>query len=275
MSSCTLKVKKIHPDVSQMRLDFIHFNLGQPNRRTGICEDDIFLLSGGSNSKNLTICGTNDDQHIYFDVDSVEQPITITMNLSDKVISRLWEIRIVQIPFNDRVPEGCLQYHTGLNGIVKTMNFAENGRHLANQNYNICLRQEKGTCSVVYEPCHKNSFKIGPGQNNTSGVNGDAFSDVGSGDGAIATREDDSCNDRVVVPCPFEDLIMPGNVGVGFCDLSLCGSFSCPSGEADCKVETNVVPFRIGIHFGPVSREESPEDNLGVCLKYEQQLCTV
>ena len=29
-------------------------------------------------------------------------------------------------------------------GVIQTMNFAENGRHLANQDYKICMRQEKG-----------------------------------------------------------------------------------------------------------------------------------
>lgn len=29
-------------------------------------------------------------------------------------------------------------------GVIQTMNFAENGRHLANQDYTICMRQEQG-----------------------------------------------------------------------------------------------------------------------------------
>lgn len=46
---------------------------------------------------------------------------------------------------------------------LQTFNFAENGRHLANHNYRVCIRQELGMCSVAYEPCNKKSFRIGSG----------------------------------------------------------------------------------------------------------------
>lgn len=32
-------------------------------------------------------------------------------------------------------------------------------------------------------------------------------------------------------------------------------------------------PFHIRVQFGPGLRDESPEDNLGMCLKYEQLPC--
>lgn len=52
------------------------------------------------------------------------------------------------------------------NGIVRayvqTFNFAENGRHLANQNYRACIRQESDMCSIQYEPCFDRAFRIGP-----------------------------------------------------------------------------------------------------------------
>lgn len=43
----------------------------------------------------------------------------------------------------------------------QTFNFAENGRHLSNQNYRACIRQETGMCSIAYEPCNEQSFRIG------------------------------------------------------------------------------------------------------------------
>lgn len=36
----------------------------------------------------------------------------------------------------------------------------------------------------------------------------------------------------------------------------------------------STLPFNIAVHFGPGIREEDPEDNLGMCLKYSQQLCS-
>ena len=39
-----------------------------------------------------------------------------------------------------RPPDGCLQYVTGTDGRLTTFNFASNTQHLADQNYNICIR---------------------------------------------------------------------------------------------------------------------------------------
>lgn len=140
------------------------------------------------------------------------------MNLGSRVLSRLWEVRITQIPFTQRAPSGCLQYHTGTKGVIQTMNFAENGRHLANQEYNICMRQEMGMCSIAYEPCHENAFRIGPGTGGaTSPISETTPStiatnpvvedqEVGSGDGS--PRNMVLCTDKILMPCDSEDLIM-------------------------------------------------------------------
>lgn len=83
------------------------------------------------------------------------------------------------------------------------MNFADNGRHLANQDYNICIRQEEGKCSISYEPCHENAFRISPNTDN-AGLD----DDIGSGDGE--GRQMQVCNDRITLPCDSEELIMVG-----------------------------------------------------------------
>lgn len=54
-------------------------------------------------------------------------------------------------------------------------------------------------CSIVYEPCDENSFKIGPpigGQN----------TDEGSGYGAMEDWTDE-CSDKVLMPCDSEEFI--------------------------------------------------------------------
>lgn len=160
-------------------------------------------------------------------MDDVDESITLIVNLSKKITSRFWEVIVTQIPFSQRAPAGCLQYHTGKTGLIRTLNFAENGRHLANQDYNICIRQERGICSIVYEQCDENSFKIDP----NSPQNGDVVSlmqvvmgnsnmtepdgmDEGSGDEPmqIAIGESRSnveiCMDKIVMPCDSEDFLM-------------------------------------------------------------------
>ncbi|XP_036334631.1 uncharacterized protein LOC118745212 [Rhagoletis pomonella] len=186
---CNFKIELMNNEVSQLRIDFYHFSMGQPNRRTGVCDGDVFAVNGGP-SGELTLCGQNSGQHIYYEVGGAAAPrqtlygnlrpltfsqlypnsssnsmpaIEISMNFSQRFQPiRLWEIRLAQIPFSQRAPVGCLQYHTGTEGIIQTFNFAENGRHLANQNYRICMRQEQAMCSIMYQPCDEQSFRIGP-----------------------------------------------------------------------------------------------------------------
>ncbi|XP_050741110.1 uncharacterized protein LOC108027655 [Drosophila biarmipes] len=190
-SGCNLRVKMMSDEISQVRIDFHHFTLGQPNRRTGVCEGDVFSVGGGPGG-NFSICGQNSGQHMYYDVGARASPrqstlygslrpvdagnttsnitttgdrfIDISLNLSSRLLPlRIWEMSVVQIPFSQRAPAGCLQYHTGTEGIMQTFNFAENGRHLANQNYRICVRQELDMCSIMYQPCDEQSFRIGGG----------------------------------------------------------------------------------------------------------------
>ncbi|XP_065093454.1 uncharacterized protein LOC135714110 [Ochlerotatus camptorhynchus] len=173
MSVCKLKIKLMSDEITQLKFDFIHFALGQPNRRTGICDGDVFKLIGGVLPFDL--CGQNGGQHLFYDLNPksrADEKIELLMNFSPRSFTqRLWEIKITQIPFSQRAPSGCMQYYTGLEGIIQTFNFADNGRHLANHNYRACIRQEKGMCSVAYEPCDDQSFRIGNPLSNGGGSN--------------------------------------------------------------------------------------------------------
>lgn len=96
-----------------------------------------------------------------------------------------------------------MQYYRQPAGVIQTMNFADNGRHLANQDYTICVRQELGMCSIVYEPCDENSFRIGPPSMTMT------LNEEGSGSGPDAPEaRDDECSDRIVMPCDSEEFIM-------------------------------------------------------------------
>ncbi|KAL1465046.1 hypothetical protein WDU94_004641 [Cyamophila willieti] len=138
VGECAIRVKKIAPEISQLRLDFLHFTL------------------------------------------------------------------ITQIEFNQRAPAGCTQYFTEPSGIIQTWNFAINGRHLSNQDYVICMRQNEEMCSIAYEPCDENSFKIGP-PGNMMILGDDA---AGSGDGPVVQLDDTrECSDRIMMPCDFEEFL--------------------------------------------------------------------
>ncbi|XP_008216930.1 uncharacterized protein LOC100120444 [Nasonia vitripennis] len=296
--NCSVLVKKIEQQVSQLRIDFLHFNIGQPNRRTGVCDDDVMLVRSGE--KTFQLCGWNSGQHIYVDIG--EEPVTINFRLPGNLTSRMWEMRVVQLGFEQRAPAGCLQYLQAANGTLKTLNYLPNGRYLANHDYLICIRQEYGMCSVAYAPCTEDSFRIG-GPNarirNITTVQSPDEVDDGSGSapessGLSLTR----CKDRVLIPCDFEEFITPGNDGAGICDLEHCGTTFCGSSGgtstatttessepttaataaaaagSGCRVETSALPFHIRVAFGPgEDTGTSPEDNVGMCLSYEQLPC--
>ncbi|XP_043514535.1 uncharacterized protein LOC122531048 isoform X2 [Frieseomelitta varia] len=323
--NCSVVVQKIDRQVSQLRIDFVHFNIGQPNSRTGVCDEDIMEIRNGRSV--FQMCGWNSGQHLYIDMDDDEQSLTLDLRLLGSLQPRMWEMRIVQLGFDQRAPTGCLQYFQGSNGTLKSLNFLSNGRFLANQDYLLCVRQERGMCGISYAPCSPDSFRIGlrrtqlansttPNANSNSNSNSnstvrntdDAGSlngtnveiegsgsnpmdeggtsmntsspteqeVVGPSNGAVYGQE--RCRDRVLIPCDFEEFITPGNNEAGICNLEHCGSSLCDRNELDeegnCRVETWATPFRVRIAFGPGQDTGTTlEDNIGMCLVYEQLPC--
>ena len=60
-----------------------------------------------------------------------------------------------------RPRSGCSQWFTGVTGTLQSYNFA-GGRHLANQDYSICIREEAGYCNIEYTA---DTFKVSMGLN--------------------------------------------------------------------------------------------------------------
>ncbi|XP_057321340.1 uncharacterized protein LOC130665088 isoform X1 [Microplitis mediator] len=281
--NCSVVIKKIESQVSQMRIDFIHFNIGQPNLRTGVCDEDVMEIS--SDVRTFQLCGWNSGQHMYVDV--TDGPVTLNLRLPRNIQSRMWEMSITQLPFEQRAPAGCLQYFDGAKGTLRTLNYLPNGRYLANQDYLICIRQEKGSCSIAYFPCTNDSFRIGPSrfrrQTNGSSTNQPSLDDEGSGTGPVDDPIVDGlplrrCVDRILIPCDFEEFITPGNDGAGICDMEHCGTSLCMTSEFDadgnCRVETSATPFNIRVAFGMGDQNNTyPVDMTGMCLNYEQLEC--
>ncbi|XP_076284967.1 uncharacterized protein LOC143211320 [Lasioglossum baleicum] len=327
--NCSVVVRKIDRQVSQLRIDFVHFNIGQPNARTGVCDEDIMEIRNGRSV--FQMCGWNSGQHLYVDIHD-DQPFTLDIRLPNRLQPRMWEIRIVQLAFEQRAPSGCLQYFQGANGTLKTLNYLSNGRFLADQDYLLCIRQERGMCGISYAPCTTDSFRIGPSRmqiidaNRTnanvssvsensantgnavaqSATNNQAFANntdadiEGSGtnpmdqdaatsmnvsslmeqgmDSNAASYGRERCRNRVLIPCDFEEFITPGNNEAGICNLEHCGNSLCDENELDeegkCRVETWATPFRIRVAFGPGQDTGTTlEDNIGMCLVYQQLLC--
>ena len=87
----------------------------------------------------------------------------VNFNIGDSTsTSRSWDIYITQYNCGQEDlagPPGCLQYYTGSTGLVKSFGYltsntdsttSEATTHLQNQNYNVCVRREKGMCYICW-----------------------------------------------------------------------------------------------------------------------------
>lgn len=72
--------------------------------------------STGNESAAAAAAARDDDS-----ADAVEDGVVeLLMNFSDRfATSRLFEIRVTQIPFSQRAPAGCMQYFTGTEGVIQ------------------------------------------------------------------------------------------------------------------------------------------------------------
>ena len=76
--------------------------------------------------------------------------------------TRSWNIKITQYScdYNNLAPSGCTQYYFDMTkDTVQTFNFA-NGRHLANQDQNICVRRERGMCRLCWSATADDDFDV-------------------------------------------------------------------------------------------------------------------
>ena len=147
------------------------FNLKQPIG--GNCDSDRFLVSGHSNNNIIPpLCGYNPGQHIYVEVDNVEEyfqnpynpnpynPNSNTNLMTINIITsgnrnRWFDIKVNYIPCNSpyRAPRHCLQYHYNLLGSIKSFNydiFNQGFTYTNNLDYTICFKKSTGFCTITY-----------------------------------------------------------------------------------------------------------------------------
>lgn len=174
-SPCTVKICPCSDDICQIRLDFDRFDIAQPestepfittianvpglpNSRTNCLEATFTATSDGSNVP--IICGTNTGQHMILEADG-NQCNTLSFGWNTAT-PRTWKIKTSQISCKDphKPPEGCLQYYTAASGTVQSFNFA-GGVHLANQDYEACIRTAQGNCQINWSTVPTTAYGLG------------------------------------------------------------------------------------------------------------------
>ena len=107
----------------------------------------------------LIYSGTNTGEHLYVDSTDACNVLAFTLgndnpDANGAVATRSWNIKVTQYScdYNNLAPSGCTQYFFGMTtDVVQTFNYnAGNGRHLADQNQNICVRRERNFCRICW-----------------------------------------------------------------------------------------------------------------------------
>ena len=266
-------------------MEFESLSLADPDV-DGKCKIEYVQVTGGVTGTSIpTLCGTLTGQHfIYTPITDFPARLSVVLDTSVTSSTPSWRIKVLQYSCDSPVlaPEGCLQYFTGVSGTVSSFNFktedntnnAEYPNHIADLNYNICLRRESGCCAVEW------STGSPYDQKGLFSVSGDLTAVPPNTIPDNADNGDTDCRkDYVMIP-QGGDAANPGRLtrdrfcgqALGFCDDS-----------ADCDarilgaVYTSVHPFTLGVVTDSNEKDSSGtiEDisNRGFMLTYQQQPC--
>jgi len=278
--SCTYTICPATTSIRRIRLELSAFqiadpfqpaedgsatNAGDASSSIGHCVTDRLNVIGVG-AAIPTICGFNTGQHMVADTDGIECVKAIFSFAPGGGTSRNYRIHVLQFDqFNDMGgPAGCLQYFTGQMGIVNTFNWNGIGAstHLANQNYQVCVRQRIDACRICWAP-------VGvPGTDAIAGSFGISNADADGGE-AVYNGVDNICQyDATPAVITSQDFItirsgFPGgaNNAAGLNDAVIttqelgndlfCGRFlnNGAMQSEDITICSRVTPFRLGVHF--------------------------
>lgn len=250
-SPCTFTVCKTSSDICQIRLGFETFVIAQPstsypgddsqNGRTQ-CHDSQFIATSDG-TPAPTLCGTNTAHHMIIEArdDCNELSFSWTNSITTLPV---WDIHIMQISCTAqwKPQDGCRQYYTGLTGYIKSYNY-EGGVHLANQQYNNCIRAAQGYCSISYTSVSTTSFQLS--------------SITPTASPAAAGVTGDSCTTDYIIMVGSAKSLTENTNHDRFCGSLLVNSDSTLSAAG--TVFTNKMPFHVGVNFdGTELDEDSP-----------------
>lgn len=257
-SPCQAKVCKIEEDICQIRLDFVQFDLDQPETSSPTdtdgsavtqCQKSSFKITSDTQQSPL-ICGSNTGYHML--VEAQDECNEITIAWTDSSTTRAIQMKVSQIACSAtwKAPDGCTQWFTGTSGTVYSYNY-QGGVHLANQNYNNCIRREQGYCGIAYSN--------GPSAFQLSGTTVD---DVLIGGYCVT--------DFVVIPYGAPTLGSNTNTD-RFCGGNI-GYATSPGTTTGNTIYVRRYPFQIGVAFNNDEASTPAELSKGFAIDYQQLL---
>jgi len=188
--------------------------------------------------------------------------ITLTNTYASTTSAKTFNILARQISCTARwkAPTDCVQYHTGTTGTVKPYNFA-GGQLLQSQQYQNCIRTEKGYCRILWKESSTTSpdpFDFGVTPTSTAGSGG-------------ATAQ--ACPLYVWVPNLSSDGIKPLPIppAIQSFQSKMCGTnFGIEAGAISTGLVSAQQPFVLGVYTDTTTLT-SP--TTGFNLDYTQLPC--
>merc|ERR1712156_190866 len=173
--------------VCAVKFDFINVQLADP-AAAGTCGDTLTVATPAHNQAAGfvpgALCGVLTGQHMYVDVNTAggAMAATININTDNTAANRFWKILVQRIACDspDLPPAGCLQFFTGLSGLITSFNGARMNnaqQMIQNQQYRVCIKRGAGMCSVRYREAAGQIDSFGLGGN--AGADGDFDGDSG------------------------------------------------------------------------------------------------
>jgi len=210
----------------------------------GQCHTDTFSISG-TRGPYPTICGMNSGQHMIVDTDGTTC-VTASFSFGLETSSRSYTIHALQYAEGHTMAgdPGCLQYYTGDMGTVSTFNWQ--GRadrftsvHLANQDYNVCVRNNVGSCRICWAETSAAS----------AGIAGSfALSNLAADGLAMAEADADCTTDYIEIPQGLAMAIAATATALVDGVDKFCGTLLADvTGDASATVCSAATPFKMRV----------------------------
>ncbi|CAH0551971.1 unnamed protein product [Brassicogethes aeneus] len=168
-TSCTYTIFLNNPNICQVRLDFETFHLAPPETSASLgtkCVTDTFNVEP-SNYGIPTLCGTNDNQHVYVHLQPGDEKVTLNMKLSRRTLDNTligphWRIKATQLQCSgDKkkddssqfdypllAPRGTIQYYTDTIGTIKSFGYGHS--YTTGEHYSIAIKKDPGYCLAKF-----------------------------------------------------------------------------------------------------------------------------
>jgi len=275
-AACIYTVCKSSSDVCKLRLDFETFVMNNAVTLTdsniiaggttsiltgafsdrGRCRTDTFGVTSPGNPSIPIICGTNTGYHMYVPASDQCNKLSGSFGSASTATTDAFTIKVSQIQCSSATlpPDDCLQYHTTDTGTLESFNYdSGNAVHLADQEYQICLRQGRGNCAICYyTPDASFGISVANGMPAVVGLGtncGQFFP------GNTAHVNGEGIYDHLVIQDGICAPTISGTSATTVPNDLYCGlAFECPetaaiAGTPANTVCTNKTPFKVGVHF--------------------------